>query len=146
MEVKIIKYGTDDYNRTLILRNNVLRRPWKRSIYDEDLKDEIDRDIIFGAFDEGNLLGVGTLSHNDAKRVKIRFLTVDPKMQGNGAGSVILENIEKYAKELGYKKIILEARLSVMEFYVKHGYKKRGKIFISDFIPVEHVDMEKSIS
>lgn len=146
MEVRIIRYGTDDYQKTLILRNEVLRKPWRRSIYDDDLRSEVDKDVIFGAFKEEDILGVGTLSHSDNKKIRIKYLAVNSKNQGKGTGTAILRAMENYARELGYKKIILETRLSVREFYLKNGYRPIGKIFISDFIPVKHINMEKRIS
>lgn len=146
MEVRIIRYGTDDYQKTLVLRDEVLRRPWRRSIYDDDLSSEVDKDLIFGAFKEEDILGVGTLSHSDSRKIRIRYLAVNSKNQGKGTGSTILKAMENYARELGYKKIILETRLSVRKFYLKNGYKTTGKIFVPEIIPVKHVNMEKRIS
>ena len=55
LEVRDIKYGTSDYNKTLDLRNKVMRKPLGLNIYDEDFSFEKNA-IIVGAYEEEELI------------------------------------------------------------------------------------------
>lgn len=145
MEIRRVKYGTDEYNETLKIRDKVLRRPSNKSIYDDDLSDEENKDILFGAFDDKNLLGVITLSIKTKDIAKIRFLAVDTELQRSGVGSKLINYIENYALEKGYKELILEARCTAKGFYLKHGYETVGEVYIPSHIHVEHIEMKKSL-
>lgn len=46
-----------------------------------------------------------------------------PEYRGKGLGTSLLESIMKHAKELGYKKIILNATDSGRNLYEKFGFK-----------------------
>ena len=50
IQYRVIPYGSEDYQKTLPLRDVTLRQPWGQSIADDDLSSEAD-DYIYGAFD-----------------------------------------------------------------------------------------------
>ena len=145
MEIRRVIYGTDEYSETLKIRDKVLRRPWNKSIYKDDLRDEENKDILFGAFNDKNLLGVITLSIKTKDIAKIRFLAVDTELQRIGVGSKLINYIENYSMENGYKELILEARYTAKDFYLKHGYETVGEVYIPNHIHVEHIEMKKNL-
>ena len=63
--------------------------------------------------------------------------------RGTGAGSRILDFMEKKAREKGLHRLYLGAQLQAIPFYEKHGYQCYGNIFMDAGIP--HCHMEKSI-
>ena len=141
LEVRDIKYGTPDYNRTLDLRNKVMRKPLGLDIYDEDFSFEKNA-IIVGAYEEEELIGVGTMSYSN-NTFKLEYLCVDTDIQSHGAGGKMLEWLEKKALEKNAEKIILDARVSAQKFYENHGYKIVGDVFMLSYAPVPHILMEK---
>lgn len=62
-EIKEIAYATEEYAKTLALRNKVMRIPLGLSIYDEDFSSEQEA-LMVGMFEGENLLGVGVMSNN----------------------------------------------------------------------------------
>ena len=139
--IKFIQYWTKDYQDTLKLRNKVMRIPLGLDIYKEDLSFE-KKSIIIGFFDNGHLLGVGVMS-NKSSVYKIEYLCVDSEIQSSGIGGKLLCYLEKIAVEKGGKKICMDARVSAEKFYLRHGYKPVGDVFLLDYAPVQHIVMEK---
>ena len=64
IKVENIEYGSMNYKKTLDLRNKVMRIPLGLNIYDEDFSFEKNA-IIVGAYEEEELIGVGTMSYSD---------------------------------------------------------------------------------
>ncbi|HJB39934.1 MAG TPA: hypothetical protein H9943_06000 [Candidatus Ruthenibacterium avium] len=58
--IKEILYGTEEYAKTLALRNKVMRIPLELNIYEEDCSSEQDA-LMVGMFESENLLGVGVM-------------------------------------------------------------------------------------
>lgn len=61
--IKEILYGTEEYAKTLALRNKVMRIPLGLNIYEEDFSSEQDA-LMVGMFESENLLGVGVMSNH----------------------------------------------------------------------------------
>ena len=64
IKVENIEYGSVNYKKTLDLRNKVMRIPLGLNIYDEDFSFEKNA-IIVGAYEDEELIGVGTMSYSD---------------------------------------------------------------------------------
>ena len=143
MVIENIEYGSIDYKKTLELRNKVMRIPLGLNIYDEDFSFE-KAALIAGAFENEQLIGVGTMSHHDTT-FKLEYLCVDTDIQHHGTGGKILEWLEKRAMAKRGKKIILDARVSAQKFYENHGYKAVGDVFFLSYAPVPHILMEKTL-
>jgi ribosomal protein S18 acetylase RimI-like enzyme len=59
--------------------------------------------------------------------MEIKRMYVPPQFRGNGYASLVLEELETWAKELGYKKCILETGLKQPEairLYEKNNFQK----------------------
>ena len=71
-------------------------------------------------------------------------MAVDENVQGRCYGSAILAALEAEAARLQVSQILLNARDSGIEFYVRHGYVAVGEAETL-FGAVRHVKMSKTI-
>jgi N-acetylglutamate synthase-like GNAT family acetyltransferase len=94
--------------------------------------------------EDGISIGVGRVHFNSETEAQIRSMAVEENWRGKGIGSIVLNELEKIAKEKGAKKIILHARDNAVNFYKKNGYKivKPSHIL---FGVIPHFLMEKEI-
>lgn len=141
-EVIEVKYGSEQYEQTLLLRDKVMRQPLGLSIKNEDLSYEQQATTLV-VYDSDKLLGTGIYVILDDSTMRVNFLCVDFNLQKAGIGRTILEDIEKRARQLGMKKITLNARLTALDFYKKLGFVEYGDIFLMNAAPIEHICMEK---
>ena len=80
----------------------------------------------------------------DNESIMLGRIVVLPEYRGKGIGRTAVAEAEKWAKELGYKKAVLESREGKEGFYQKMGY-------VADYSNVIHgetftcVHMEKVI-
>ena len=140
--IEPIEYGSAEYLETLELRNRVMRIPLGLDIHKEDFSCERGSTII-GAFDGGQLLGMGVMSHKGVH--KVEYLCVDFDLQGSGIGGELLDRLEAMAAEQGGKKMYLDARVTAQPFYTRRGYETTSEVFIMECAPVPHVAMEKPL-
>lgn len=142
IKFKPITYESEDYEAALKLRDINLSQPLGISIYDGPLEEEKEW-IHIGAFIKEKLVGVLILIELEEDLMQIRQIAVDETLRCQGIGSMLISFAEKYAKELGYKKIVVNARLTAIKFYVKNHYTKFVEQFIEVGIP--HYKMEKEL-
>lgn len=141
--LRLIAFGAPEYRQELSLREEILRRPLGLVLSAEDTEGEKDQ-IHIGLFRNDKLAGCVILAKtSDPRAVRLRQLAVYEKFRGCGAGKDLVLFFEKYAAEHGYKKIILQARVTVRAFYEKLGYRAKGDEFIEKTIP--HIEMEKEL-
>ena len=124
------------------LRNEILRKPLGLTFDEAELEKEKE-DILMGAFEDDRLLGCCLLTRVDAITVRLRQMAVPNNMQGKGVGRALMIFAENIARDLGYKKLIMHARVTALGFYEKLGYTTNGKEFVEVTIP--HYIMEKSL-
>ena len=62
-------------------------------------------------------------------------------LQGKGIGRALMQFAENIARDLGYKKLTMHARVTAVGFYEKLGYSVVGDQFIEVTLP--HHSMEK---
>ena len=60
------------------------------------------------AYENDIPIGCGAIKEYSSDTMEVKRMFVDPKSQGKGIASKILKELELWAKELGYKKCILE--------------------------------------
>ena len=147
--VKYIKYGSEEYQRTLKLRNEVMRKPLGKDISDEDFSCEANQ-IIIGAFETNTmvkdlLIGIGILSYKGDNRWFVEYVCVDTVLQKKGVGSALVQCLEKIARDRGATVLGLDSRLATIDFYQRFGFMQKGEIFYKDIAPVGHVYMEKEL-
>lgn len=142
-EIKEIPYGSQDYRKSLDLRNRVLRMPLGMNLYDENLERD-SKDIHIGAYHCGSLIGILILAKKGEDTVQMRQVAVDEAYRMKGAGKMLVSFSENTARRIGYSNIVLHARETAAPFYTKLGYAVKGDTFIEVGIP--HHQMEKTFS
>nr|WP_298659491.1 GNAT family N-acetyltransferase [uncultured Flavobacterium sp.] len=115
-----------------------------RKQLDRDLQDIYDTYIdkggeFFVAKINDKIVGMGALRKIDESTAEIKRMRVNPKFQGKGIGGLILDRLIKKAKEIGYKKLILDTstkQIVAQNLYKSRGFKesKRGEIYGQDTI------------
>jgi len=124
------------------LRNEMLRKPLGLHFTKDEL-DEEKNDILMGAFEDDRLLGCCLLTRIDSSTVRLRQMAVPSGMQGKGIGRALTIFAENIARDLGYKRLLMHARITAIGFYQKLGYGIIGDEFTEVTIP--HYIMEKSL-
>ena len=142
MALKMIDYGTQEYNQMIQLRMEMLRKPLGLTFTKEDLEKEKD-DVLMGAFEDDKILGCCLLTKIDDKTVRLRQMAVPNNLQGKGIGRALMVFAENIAHDLGYQKLIMHARKTALGFYGKLGYNISGDEFTEVTIP--HFIMEKDL-
>ena len=93
----------------------------------EDFIDENEQMLIFYvAYDErDNVISCGALKHFDDSTAEIKRMYVKPLFRGRGISKLILKQLEAYAEELNYQRLVLETGLKqpeAMNLYRYFGY------------------------
>ena len=142
MPIKQIDHGTKEYYQMVDLRNEILRKPLGIAFPEEELERE-QEDILIAAFEEDVILGCCLLTRIDNQSARLRQMAVQNNLQGKGIGAAMMNYAENVARDAGYRKIIMHARKTTMDFYKKLGYKVVGDEF--EEITIPHYIMEKKL-
>lgn len=134
VDIRIITYGSDDYDAELQLRDKVLRKPLGMSLFEEDLSRD-KADIHIAAFYDNVLVGCLLLLPVAESILKMRQVAVDETFRSKGLGGMMVVFAEKYAQNQGYIKIELHARETAVAFYQKHNYAVTANQFFEVGIP-----------
>lgn len=142
--VRTMKYGSQDYLQSINLRDLILRKPIGRSIKDDNLVQEQSPDYHhIGAFIDNNLVGTIILIKRNSLTCQMKQFAVDNTIQSKGIGSKIIKFTEQYAKEQGFKQILVHARKTALQFYQKMDYPVISDEFYEVGIP--HRELLKEI-
>jgi ribosomal protein S18 acetylase RimI-like enzyme len=142
MALKLIDYGTPEYQQMVQLRNDILRKPLGLTFLPEELETEKD-DILIGAFEFEKMLGCCMLIKTDPETVRLRQMAVSNNLQGKGVGRALMQFAENIARDRGFRRITMHARKTATGFYEKLGYRVNGLEFEEVTLP--HVEMEKNL-
>jgi len=142
LKIKEINYHTEEYQRLLNFRFNNLRKPLNLEWSKEDLLNE-NKQIHFALKNQSEIVGSFCLKKINCSTIRLRQMAIEKKFQKQGYGSSILKFTEKFAIKNNYKKIIIIARLSALDFYKKNLFKTSGKIFTD--VTVSSINMYKKI-
>ena len=124
LEVRELE-GAEAFANYYDLRWRVLREPWTH--LRESERDQLEGDAIhMGCWLGERLVGVGRLHFNSPQEAQIRFMAVEPGLEGRGVGSALLRELERRAMLAGATQVVLDARESANGFYEKHGYRIIG--------------------
>jgi GNAT superfamily N-acetyltransferase len=81
---------------------------------------------VLVCYDEKELTGCGAFRLLDKETVEIKRMFVLPQHRKKGIAAFILKELEQWAKELNYKKFILETGIEMtnaIQLYKKQGYR-----------------------
>lgn len=87
--------------------------------------DKIQHVIV--AYKNNIAIGCGAFREFDSTAVEIKRMYLNPKERGTGIASKILQSLEVWASNLGYKRTILETgdrQVEAVKFYEKSGYNR----------------------
>lgn len=95
--------------------------------------------------DDNTLIAYGRLSALNEDDFQISQMVVSSKYQSQGFGSELLSNLIRVAIINGAKSITLNARVTALGLYEKHGFIKNGSVFKSKSTGVPHIQMQHSM-
>lgn len=87
--------------------------------------------------DGGHAIGCGRLLSDG----HIGRMAVRPEWRGHGVGAALLERLVALARELGFRRVVLNAQTHPAGFYARHGFVAAGPEFDEAGIP--HRAMER---
>lgn len=142
MALKMIQYGTPEYEQMVALRRQILRKPLGLDFTEQELKSE-ENNVLLGCFDEEVMEGCCMLVETAPGIVRLRQMAVLSGLQGKGIGRVLMSFAENVARDRRFRRIIMHARTSTIPFFEKLGYHVSGEPFIE--LTIRHVVMEKEL-
>lgn len=98
--------------------------------------DQIKHAIV--AYDNGVPVACGALKHFDEGMTEVKRMYTLPETRNKGIGAIVLQHLELWAKEIGYKTIVLETGFKqpfAIRLYEKTGYNQ-----IPNYGQYAHVD------
>ncbi|TWU21921.1 GNAT family N-acetyltransferase [Bythopirellula polymerisocia] len=138
----LIEHGSAEYEQSLVLRDEVLRKPLGLRFSDEDLV--LERDFYhLVCLEDGRVVGCLVLVPQDEEDVRMRQVVVVPHLQRQGIGRGLIEFAEAVAREEGFTIITLNARDSAKVFYEKLDYQQVGEPFVE--VTIRHWKMRKGL-
>jgi GNAT superfamily N-acetyltransferase len=82
--------------------------------------------FVVVAYDDDTPVGCGAIKEYDAESMEVKRMYVSPGLRNKGIATTILSGLENWARELSYKKCILETgkrQIEAIHLYKKNGYK-----------------------
>lgn len=98
--------------------------------------DHINNVVI--AFEDNKAVGCGAFKEFNGLTVEIKRMFVSSDMRGKGVATAVLNDLEKWAKESGYEKCVLETGDKMPEAIGL--YKKSGYNVIKNYGPYKYVE------
>lgn len=136
---KIIEHGSNEWEKAVILREEILRKPLG-SFFNKEELDEEKNHIQIIALLKNEIVGTAVLVP-ERKHLKMQRVVVSAERRNANIGSEMMLFCESYALNAGYKSIYCHARDTAVNFYLKNEYAKDGDYFDEDGIP--HLKMKK---
>ena len=143
VSVRLIDYDSEEYRRSLNLRDEVLRRPLGHSLFDDDLSGDVSA-IHIAAFAQERIVGILLLCSKGEHVLQMRQVAVDESLRGMQIGRKMVEYAEEVAIRQQTQELILHAREVAVLFYEKLGYTREGERFEEVGIP--HYTMRKKLT
>lgn len=140
--IRKIFYDSDEYKKTIQLRDFYLRRPQDLEISEEDLVGDEDIDM-YGLYLGKEMIGMVLLEDISKEIYYIKAIIIEEKYKGKGYGRMLMDFAEEKSREKSKSKITLKARYTAIDFYKKLGYTQTSEEHIFKKLP--HIDMEKEI-
>ena len=124
-----IDFGSTRYE-LVELRYKILLEPLGLKFLDSHRQQEMNY-LHIGCIEclDDKLIGGLMLAPVDNDNVRLLQVTVDTKYQREGIGRAMVQYAENRAREAGYKRMFIHARLTAIHFYEKIGFHQEGDIF-----------------
>ena len=131
---RMVPHGTRAYIETVVLREKVLREPLNMRFTAKELMKEADQ-LHLGFWFASHCVAAVVLKPLTPDKIQLRQMCVHPNFQGRGLGGALLTVAQEVARNENYKMLFLDARISALAFYEKHGFKAIGKHFYKVNLP-----------
>lgn len=141
--LRLVAYGSPDYDRMVACRNAVLRAPMGRVLTPEELARDSCFQHIAAFSEEGEVIGTVLLERLSDSTMRARQVSVAQAAQGTGVGAKLMAMAEAQAKQQGCSEMRLHARKAAVPFYIRIGYVAEGDWFEESGLP--HILMRKKI-
>lgn len=140
-----IEFGTPEYDETVRLRYDILRKPLNKSFEEHDLALEYDA-IHIACYEVRTMELVGCLILKPAVdgSIKMRQVAIADNVQRKGVGTIMVRYAEAFASKFGFEKMELHARITAVDFYIKNHYSKQGEVFQE--VGIDHYYMFKMLN
>ncbi len=138
-----IEFATPEYDQSVRLRDAILRKPLGLEFTVEFLAKEYNYHHLVAYNEHLQMVGCLILAPQENQVAKMTQVAVVEELQGKGIGKAMVAAFEKYASDLGFKEIVLNARDVAIPFYEKLDYKKVGKPFTE--VSIKHYKMTKAL-
>jgi GNAT superfamily N-acetyltransferase len=140
--IREVAHGSPEYWATVALRDSVLRKPLGLRYSAEELEAENDSHHL-ACYRGDRLAACLVLRPLEDGDIRMRQLAVAAELQRQGIGKALVEYSETFARDAGYRRMILHARETAAAFYENLGYSRVGDRFEEVTIP--HWAMEKRL-
>ena len=146
-QLTFVEYDSLEYHQATQLRYRLFYQehgiPFK-SIFNPQEKQDLH--LVIAANRTNHVLAYGRLSQNSIDEFQIYQMVVEPEYQGQGLGKLILQALIDAATNQGASRLVLNARVTKVNFYQKSGFEPIGEVFASSSTGVPHIKMQKEIS
>jgi predicted GNAT family N-acyltransferase len=142
-EIRQIEYLSKEYLESVSLREKILRKPLGMHFSEEFIKKDSE-DYHFALFFDDKLAAILLMKPLSSYVVKMRQVAVESVYQNKNLGTDLVLFSEKFAIEKNFSRIVLHARATAVNFYLRLNYKIISDEFIEIGIP--HFKMEKILT
>lgn len=118
------KYKSTDievYTESLKIRNDLLRLPIGKDIFEEDLSIEKEN-IFFGAFKNSQIIGTLSYFEETSYTAHLTAFAITKEFQKKGIGKKLVTNLIQHLRSKNFEKVVVDAREEAVEFYKKCGF------------------------
>ena len=124
MEYTVLR-ATEEWQRaaSYFVRINAMNRKYHISLRDEFDEHDNDSSKYVILLDDTYPISTARFYEIDKDTALIGRVVVLEEYRGKSIGKETMLEAEKWIKELGYKKIVIDSRLEAIGFYKKCGYK-----------------------
>ena len=123
MDLKVLR-ATEEWQRaaSYFVRINAMNRKYHIPLRDEFDEHDNDNSKYVILLDDTYPISTARFYEIDRNTALIGRVVVLEEYRGKNIGKKTMLEAEKWIKELGYKKIIIDSRIEAVDFYKKCGY------------------------
>jgi len=131
-EDKDFQYLVSELDKDLAIRNGETNEIFVQYNKTDQIKN------VLVAFIDSTPVGCGAMKKYDPNTMEIKRMYVALHLRGKGIAAAILQDLEKWAKELGYSKCVIETGDQMPEAIGL--YKKSNYIVIPNYGPYRLIE------
>lgn len=130
---------------------DALRIRYEAFVIEGGVRPELERDSLdntkseaehFAIAESGKI--VGTIrAIKEENIVHLGRFAIEKEKRGMGYGRMLINEVENFYREKGFKRIYLNAQLNALGFYKKMGYRPLGEEF--EEAGIMHIRVEKAL-